>query len=211
MRTFIVLALILSGCANYDTFVDGYAGFNDRGLGTAGGRYGAYLEGDKVVDGGFAIDAAGILGDEVDRIVLSPLLMTRIRAAQYLEPYLGAGPSLVYSDGAGRSLDVGATLLGGLAYRIGDLGGKPWWAFLEFRGSYVGDRGSRDSRESRSAASKRGRGPPCFPGDRRDGCQPGVDPEPPPPVTEPPRMPGPTSGLDDDWSVHVLLGVSIRW
>ncbi len=199
MKKLIIVCFLLCGCANYDSFTDGYAGFNNRGSGSIGARIGSYLKGDHNFDGGLAVDSVGILGDEVHQATVSPLMMLRYKSTQYLEPYVGAGPSFVYSSGdGGVSSDIGATVLSGLSYRIGDLATKPWWVFLEIKGVYAGNVRLGRSSSFTSGSSKDG---------KSGNSEPPKEPPEPPIVTV---QESPNFNVED-WSFSLVFGVSVRW
>ena len=140
---------------------------------------------------------------------MTPLMIVRWRATDYLEPYIGAGPSIVYSDwGASSDWDLGIDFRLGVHYRLGDLAGNPCWFFVEARGLYsqvdtgtAGMRGSMAQTESQSSSR-----PPKPP------------PEEPPPEEKPPPeepLPMDVEGHQladiDDWSVHLVVGIGVRW
>jgi hypothetical protein len=212
MRIALTLCFfLLVSCSGYDKTASIYGGANSEAGGTVGARAVAYLVGDESTDGGIGLDASGLFLEEADQFALSPLMMIRWRATDYLEPYIGAGPALIHSDWSyGSDWDLGVDFRLGIHYRVGDIAGNPCWLFVEARGLFsqvdtsVASASSAMARLSSGGGSRRGR-----------------EEEPPPMPEEPPHNEPPDDPIDmeedrdlaeiDDWSVHLVIGLGIRW
>ena len=200
---FLLLAIMLLlafgswGCSGYQTFVSPYSGASSQGA-TLGVRSTAYLDSSGPLDGGVGVDGSWTEGDDSHDIVsLSPLLLVRYRPTEFLEPYLGAGPSFLSRTG---DQELGADFRLGARYRVGDLVGKPWWLFIEGRSLYG------KFPESIVWGPVRG---------QKSGRSRTEEPEPPEPP-EPPQQPIPPARefrheRPDEWTHALLIGVSVTF
>jgi len=220
---FAICAIVgaVTGCASLDRHVGAHIGpvvshTSGEANASLGVRIAAFQENDTWLEPGGILDTGVYfteVGDDADLVMVPISAMLAARAkieGTKFQPYVAAGPSLLFASGDESDASIGADLRIGVSYPVG----SGWSSFFEYRATYNSTVVWEDTLLFAPGVSRKQNNGASFLPEFVSGGQNGHgddrdhDKRPPPEFAVPRNI---QHELEAGWESHILIGAMYKF